>query len=234
MQRTKTDVIEQWARIASAIFIPIILACGGWKIQRTIAEQSTSKDYVHIAVGILAAQGDDDPVDDVLRNWAVDLLVLYAPIPLDEDAEAQLRSGEIVLPSSAAPFPDDLLDRWSSGLSTDKRRLAAELTVRSYYDSINSGQYTKAWASLTDDFKRSIDNESLADYVEFYSTTIERIDIIELASINYTNTTSTFLVRLQQVNSTGHMQGMILEITLTLQSNEEWKISNIIWLDRPE
>lgn len=86
---------EQLAKIISYIAIPIVLAMGGWNIQKAVAQQAVSKDYVQIAVGILAQPKDS--IHPEIRNWAVDLINENAPIKFSGEAIAKLKSGEVTL-----------------------------------------------------------------------------------------------------------------------------------------
>jgi hypothetical protein len=74
---TSLDKAEKISRIAAAVAIPVVLAFGGWVVQRTISSQTISQEYVKIAVSILQAK-DSDPS---LRSWATNLLSERSPTP---------------------------------------------------------------------------------------------------------------------------------------------------------
>lgn len=74
------------------LLLPAIIAYGGWKIHSKIAENGLNKDYVAISVSILTRK--DLALDDELRNWAVEILNMHAPIKLPENAISRLKSGD--------------------------------------------------------------------------------------------------------------------------------------------
>ncbi|WBL75309.1 hypothetical protein I3J27_19870 [Bradyrhizobium xenonodulans] len=93
------DAIERISRLASIAAIPIVLAVGGWIIQRQLQSQTISRDYVQLALTILQ-NPDQSKVPPELREWAVDLLNDNSPTKLNEKAMANLKSGTVILPSS--------------------------------------------------------------------------------------------------------------------------------------
>lgn len=105
--RTKLEKIQSIASIASSIAIPLILAIGGYVVQREISDDGIKKDYVAMATGIL--REDARSQDPALRLWAVEIVSAYAPIKLSQQAEAGFRTWAIPeLPESARqqPLPD--------------------------------------------------------------------------------------------------------------------------------
>jgi WD40 repeat protein len=91
---------ETIAKIVSLIAIPVVLAVGGWFIQKSLSDQSLKKDYVTIAVSILQKPDKDVPAG--LREWAADLLNDNSPTKFSADTLAQLKSGAISLGAVAA------------------------------------------------------------------------------------------------------------------------------------
>jgi WD40 repeat protein len=87
--------IESIAKSLSLIAIPIVVAVGGWFIQRSLSDQSIKKDYVNIAVSIL--QKTEKETGPELREWAADLLNDNSPTKFSPQTLAQLKSGEIKL-----------------------------------------------------------------------------------------------------------------------------------------
>lgn len=66
------DTVEKISRILSIAAIPVVIAIGGWLIQRQLQNQSIRRDYVQLAVSILQ---DPDPssVPPEIRERAVEL-----------------------------------------------------------------------------------------------------------------------------------------------------------------
>ena len=88
-------LVETIARVLSLIAVPVVLAVVGWQIQQKIALQSNSKDYVQVAVSILAQKTEVDPA---MRDWAAKLLDTYSPVKFDKKVVSQLKDGSITLP----------------------------------------------------------------------------------------------------------------------------------------
>jgi hypothetical protein len=92
------DAIERISRTASIAAIPVVLAIGGWIIQRHLQNQTVSRDYVQLALTILQSP-DQSKVPPELREWAVDLLNDNSPTKLNRTAVTNLKSGTVTLPS---------------------------------------------------------------------------------------------------------------------------------------
>jgi hypothetical protein len=92
------DTAESVSRTFAIVAVPIVIAVGGWLIQRRLQKQTISRDYVQLAVTILE-NPDKDKVPDELREWAVDLLNENSPVKLSAEAKKLLKSGKITLPS---------------------------------------------------------------------------------------------------------------------------------------
>ena len=75
-------------------------------MQKTVTAQSTGKDYIQIALGILEKK--DLPPDMQknvgLRKWAVGLLNYYSAVTLDEDTAEKLINSETELPMVKSGF----------------------------------------------------------------------------------------------------------------------------------
>lgn len=98
------DTAEKFSRTISIAAIPVVIAVGGWLIQRQLQDQTIRRDYVQLAVSIL--QNDPSKVPQEIREWAVDLLNDNSPTKLNSQAMANLKSGKATLgftfvPSSA-------------------------------------------------------------------------------------------------------------------------------------
>jgi hypothetical protein len=95
-------------RKATGLFtalVAIVVAVIGWKLQESIATQSTGKDYLSIALGILEQKDlpEDLKKNKGLRKWAVNLLQHYSSEKLDNDTAKELIDGETNLPKVLAP-----------------------------------------------------------------------------------------------------------------------------------
>lgn len=105
--QTKLEKIQSIVSIASSIAIPLVLAVGGYVVQREIADDGIKKDYVGMATGIL--REDARSQDPALRLWAVEVVSAFAPIKLSPQAEAGFRTWAIPELSESArqpPLPD--------------------------------------------------------------------------------------------------------------------------------
>lgn len=105
--QTTLEKIQSIASIASSIAIPLILAIGGYVVQREIADGGIKKDYVGMATSIL--KEDARSQDPALRLWAIETMSAFAPIKLSPQAEAGFRAWaipELPEPARQQPLPD--------------------------------------------------------------------------------------------------------------------------------
>lgn len=97
------DIAEQMAKIIALLGVPVVLAIGGWYIQKGISEKALHKDYVSLAVSILAKPKEES--DPKLRAWAVDLLNNHSPVKLDFETSQNLATGDLTLPNGSISGP---------------------------------------------------------------------------------------------------------------------------------
>jgi hypothetical protein len=86
-----------WTRIVSAIaalLVPVAVTLSGWWIQKTLQDQTNSREYVQLAASLLK---DKDTSPD-LRDWATRLMSQNSPIPFSAKVQEDLRSGRVTLP----------------------------------------------------------------------------------------------------------------------------------------
>lgn len=102
--------VETPAKVVSMVALPIVIAIGGWFIQKSVMQQSVSKDYVALAISILERPLTD--TEPSLRVWAVDLLNSYTPLKFPSDLVARLKTGSLDLSNIGA-----LSNRSSGGLA---------------------------------------------------------------------------------------------------------------------
>jgi tetratricopeptide (TPR) repeat protein len=148
---TTLDRIEQLSKIVAALLIPIVLAWMGFRIEERISEKSLDRDYVQIALGILAA--DSATAAPPLRVWAVDLLNESAPTKLTEEAARQLKSGQATLPSPRQAYDLIAQGRADEAIAAfDQLAKADNRNPATYYNRatahINRGDLARAVADL--------------------------------------------------------------------------------------
>jgi hypothetical protein len=86
---------------------PLFVALAAGWINCSIQETAVSKDYVKMAVDILArpktasSAGKDD---EALRSWAIDVLEKQSPVGFNADVRRHLESGDIRLPDPTPTF----------------------------------------------------------------------------------------------------------------------------------
>ena len=90
------DTAEKVSRTLSIATIPVVIAIGGWLIQRQLQDQSIRRDYVQLAVSILQ-NPDSSKVPPEIRDWAVELLDENSSTKLSAEAIANLKSGKTTL-----------------------------------------------------------------------------------------------------------------------------------------
>jgi hypothetical protein len=123
------EKIESVSRTISIVAIPLVLAVGGWIIQRQLQSQTIGATYVNLAVTILE-NPDKSKVPNELREWAVDLLNDNSPTKLNPKAVASLKSGDITLPSSFNFVPStdltpDIKQQLETSLNDFQRYMAS-------------------------------------------------------------------------------------------------------------
>jgi hypothetical protein len=123
------ESVERISRTVSIAAIPVVLAVGGWIIQRQLQNQTVGAAYVNLAVTILE-NPDKSKVPNELREWAVDLLNDNSPTKLNAKAVASLKSGAVTLPSSFnfVPSPaltQDLKEQIETSLNDFQRYLSS-------------------------------------------------------------------------------------------------------------
>jgi|GEM_PF-3207774 len=97
---TQSETKPKWERtlnMLSIAAIPIVIAIGGWMLQRSLQNQSIKRDYVQLSVSILKEK-DTTKINAEIRNWAVQLLNENSPVKLSTAVQEQLKSGEVSLP----------------------------------------------------------------------------------------------------------------------------------------
>jgi hypothetical protein len=110
-QYLSLERLERWkaiATICSLLLVPLLIAVGGWVLQRQLADQSTQAQYVGVALGILRDPPRKDDQGYVqLREWAAGVVDQYAPVKLT----AQGRKALIEQRLGAGPIAAEWIDQ---------------------------------------------------------------------------------------------------------------------------
>jgi hypothetical protein len=103
----KIETLKKWtevAKIFALVAVPIIVALGPLILQNRLAQQSMQKDYVTLAIGILAKPKAEQP-DTELRKWAVEIVNQNSPVPISPGLKEKLGLGgtnlSLILPNAA-------------------------------------------------------------------------------------------------------------------------------------
>jgi hypothetical protein len=78
----------------SLLLIPLVIAGGGWMIQKSIQNSNLDRDYVQIAISIL----QDKDSSEGLRTWATEILNKKSPVPLQNSLASEFIKGSSLLP----------------------------------------------------------------------------------------------------------------------------------------
>ena len=71
------------AQIISMLAIPIVVAFVGFFIQKAVQGETIKRDYVRLAVTLLAPKKKEEPeISSELKQWAIRLLNESSPVPL--------------------------------------------------------------------------------------------------------------------------------------------------------
>lgn len=96
--------LQAWSTICAAVVVPLIIAFFGWQIQSNRSRNSLKKDYVGMAIQILATP--DNKKNDALRTWAAKILERNSPIPFTPAVRNSFLQGKFLILS---PIPKNLL-----------------------------------------------------------------------------------------------------------------------------
>lgn len=88
--KQRLEIIREIATILGLIAVPILIAYQGGRIQSEIADASIKKEYVQLALGILqSTERKDDTQYTKLRDWSLELINKFAPVPLPAETTAE-------------------------------------------------------------------------------------------------------------------------------------------------
>lgn len=78
--KDRLDKIKDVAHIVATIAVPVIIATLGWKIQDDLSDRQIQRDYVQMAITVLASgQATTD-----LKSWANKVLEKHSPVPMKD------------------------------------------------------------------------------------------------------------------------------------------------------
>jgi hypothetical protein len=112
---SRNQKLAAWG-VAAQLAVPLAIGIGGWWVQSAIEEQSVSKDFVAIAIGILTSTPTEgDPKADELRAWALEVFERYTPVPLGPELRHELhrRRLEVSVLDSMTTYGDKLSQTWA-------------------------------------------------------------------------------------------------------------------------
>lgn len=114
----RADTISRWISAIALVIIPIAIGVATYRIQKSIARQLVTKDYLRIATTILERPKSSD---NNLRDWAVTLLNRYSPLKFTPQQEEELKSVGFGQPSGSESVS-------ALSLSPDGKKLAVMKT----------------------------------------------------------------------------------------------------------
>lgn len=94
---------KRWEGVIQ-LFVVIGITIGLYALTQTNEVGKTRKEYIQIAVGILATEAKETPESQAIRKWAVDILSNNSPVPLTEDQKSALESGKVRLKRGVVNF----------------------------------------------------------------------------------------------------------------------------------
>ena len=100
--KSRLDRAQQMAQVFSLFALPLIVAVGGWWIQRSIATADIEQKYVELALSVL--REPPKGTDKSLRTWSAQTLAKYSKIPFTSEDLRRLSEGSAVLPKSSGSF----------------------------------------------------------------------------------------------------------------------------------
>jgi hypothetical protein len=127
------DTALKMAQTFSYVAVPLVVAIGGWLLQRLLQRQSISRDYVQLAITILSSS-EPSRVPPEIRSWAVDLLNQNSPIKLDARTIECLKSGDIALSGFQFVPSRALTPALKQELETSLNRFKTHLTKVGFPD----------------------------------------------------------------------------------------------------
>ena len=100
------------ATILSLVALPIVITKIGSEFQSSISSEGLKKDYVNMAIQILAQEPKNGDQED-LRKWAIEILSKNSPVPFTPALKIQLKAktwlGEIKFRDSKLYVPPEEL-----------------------------------------------------------------------------------------------------------------------------
>jgi hypothetical protein len=88
-QKDCWDKFKIIINVFALIAVPVLIGLYGHFINSTLKKKEIEVKYIEIAVSILREKPNDETAG--LRNWAVDVLRSYSPIPINKDVIEELK-----------------------------------------------------------------------------------------------------------------------------------------------
>ncbi len=101
MKKDGWDKLEILAKVIAAVLIPIVVGFYTLEFRKASANAEQSKidqEYLRLSIGILSENRKKEEKDEVLRNYAVDLMKKYTPVEMNPSVEEALRAGDLTVP----------------------------------------------------------------------------------------------------------------------------------------
>jgi hypothetical protein len=105
------ETLKKWqslSTIFAAIAIPLLIALLSWTTQLSTTSQTVQKDYVELA-GTILKESDTDK-NQVLREWAVQVMNKYSPVPFSPAVKNTLLIRGLPSANMTPTIPKELLE----------------------------------------------------------------------------------------------------------------------------
>jgi len=87
----RTGVAERWAKIASMLLIPLVIAIVGWMVSTAQSRSEVNAQYVELAIDIMTSDASNDPGARALRDWAVKIISSKSGVSMTREAKSYLQ-----------------------------------------------------------------------------------------------------------------------------------------------
>ncbi|RJP81905.1 MAG: hypothetical protein C4522_04050 [Desulfobacteraceae bacterium] len=90
---------DNWEKFAiitksiSLLLIPLVIAFWGKAIDTTLKKQEIAYKYIEIAISVMKEKPAEN--NSKIKNWAVEVLRTYSPIPIDSQELQELQISQM-------------------------------------------------------------------------------------------------------------------------------------------
>lgn len=141
--KEKLEIFKSISQSIAVLAIPIVVAYMGWSIQAEMKNSEVRKDFVQMAIGIMAQPAETEQ-QRLLREWAARVLADSSPVPFKRDEMHAIQEKpirvEIPIPVPCRP-PEIKEPEWATAslksddaLDVKVRALLAEKHQRQAYE----------------------------------------------------------------------------------------------------